>query len=74
MFNANRQCHYKEVLFRGKCFEGHDSQRFVCSFLSFMKYFLSLSSSAGHQQYAIGLSTVNAILYHFKCPKTEWMA
>ncbi len=42
--------------------------------LSFMKYFLSLSSSAGHQQYAIGLSTVNAILYHFKCPKTEWMA
>ncbi len=30
-------------------------------FLSFMKYFLSLSRSTGHQQHAIGLSMANAI-------------
>ncbi len=30
-------------------------------FLSFTKYFLSLSRSTGHQQHAIGLSMVNAI-------------
>ncbi len=42
--------------------EGHDSLRFVSSFLSFMKYFLTLSRSMRHQQHEVGLSMVNASL------------
>ncbi len=34
-----------------------------------MKYFLSLSRSAGHQQHAIGLSTGNAIFISLNAQK-----
>ncbi len=65
LFNAYRQCRYKETLVRRKCLQGHDSPRFVSIFLSFMKYFRHLNRSTGHQQHAVGLSMVNAIILYF---------